>query len=536
MSKNKKGFAPIQIILFFLASTVVLGGVTVGTLYISKSPELSKGTACTQEAKICPNGTAVGRTGPNCEFVACPTRQPVQGRCGDGICDAAEKANSNLCPRDCVGIEKPASGITTPTTTTPKIENAISVKSSSKDSPFAIQAPFMSRTEDRGYISNEEAANLLLDAGAKEVRMLLPELGKYDINSLLTKNNIAISSDIALPVYPKDMEKHKSEVKASAKKYKNNVSAWLVVNEAETGWKDTPEKYAEYFIETSKAIKSEAPDALVVLNLAGVSPAGEMASSAGLKFLETALKNGVGPYFDVLDIHIQGDAANYKNLGKIVSDYNSVFKKSGIKEKPIWNTEFGTYDGDPDENPKLPGMKLPNQSEAVQAGGLLKKYIYGLSVGIEKMFWTTMTEWSHYDKGSSGNCYFCSTGLVNNSRNNDGKSHKKLSYYTYKKMVEVLDGSDWNNIQTIQEKDGVYAYKFTKNNKPIWVVWSDNSWSKQVTISGITSSSVKVTEAIPKYESGKEVTNYSTAFDTETKTVSGGKITITLNDVPVFVE
>ncbi|MBI5457781.1 PKD domain-containing protein [Candidatus Kaiserbacteria bacterium] len=28
--------------------------------------------ACTMEAKICPDGTAVGRTGPNCEFAACP--------------------------------------------------------------------------------------------------------------------------------------------------------------------------------------------------------------------------------------------------------------------------------------------------------------------------------------------------------------------------------------------------------------------------------------------------------------------------------
>jgi hypothetical protein len=29
--------------------------------------------ACTADAKICPDGTAVGRTGPNCEFAACPT-------------------------------------------------------------------------------------------------------------------------------------------------------------------------------------------------------------------------------------------------------------------------------------------------------------------------------------------------------------------------------------------------------------------------------------------------------------------------------
>lgn len=29
-------------------------------------------TGCTMEAKICPDGTAVGRSGPNCEFAPCP--------------------------------------------------------------------------------------------------------------------------------------------------------------------------------------------------------------------------------------------------------------------------------------------------------------------------------------------------------------------------------------------------------------------------------------------------------------------------------
>lgn len=29
--------------------------------------------ACTQEAKLCSNGSYVGRTGPNCEFAPCPT-------------------------------------------------------------------------------------------------------------------------------------------------------------------------------------------------------------------------------------------------------------------------------------------------------------------------------------------------------------------------------------------------------------------------------------------------------------------------------
>lgn len=31
-----------------------------------------EGIACTLDAKICPDGSAVGRTPPNCEFAACP--------------------------------------------------------------------------------------------------------------------------------------------------------------------------------------------------------------------------------------------------------------------------------------------------------------------------------------------------------------------------------------------------------------------------------------------------------------------------------
>lgn len=31
-----------------------------------------KPTACTEEAKLCPDGSAVGRTGPDCEFAPCP--------------------------------------------------------------------------------------------------------------------------------------------------------------------------------------------------------------------------------------------------------------------------------------------------------------------------------------------------------------------------------------------------------------------------------------------------------------------------------
>ncbi len=37
------------------------------------SPTNNNGVACTMEAKLCPGGSYVGRTGPNCEFASCPS-------------------------------------------------------------------------------------------------------------------------------------------------------------------------------------------------------------------------------------------------------------------------------------------------------------------------------------------------------------------------------------------------------------------------------------------------------------------------------
>jgi len=58
-SKNK--ILLLLIFLFFL----IIGFL----IYFNVPPQL---VSCTEEAKLCPDGSAVGRTGPNCEFEECP--------------------------------------------------------------------------------------------------------------------------------------------------------------------------------------------------------------------------------------------------------------------------------------------------------------------------------------------------------------------------------------------------------------------------------------------------------------------------------
>ncbi len=46
----------------------------MGCAVVQPKGPLPEPTACTEEAKICPDGSAVGRTGPGCEFAPCPER------------------------------------------------------------------------------------------------------------------------------------------------------------------------------------------------------------------------------------------------------------------------------------------------------------------------------------------------------------------------------------------------------------------------------------------------------------------------------
>lgn len=65
------------LILIFIAVVFALGGL----LYIYnpepveyKNPKEETGVVCAMDAKLCPDGSYVGRTGPNCEFVCPPIK------------------------------------------------------------------------------------------------------------------------------------------------------------------------------------------------------------------------------------------------------------------------------------------------------------------------------------------------------------------------------------------------------------------------------------------------------------------------------
>lgn len=67
ISKHQKGIVNVLIItIIFL---LIIGGLYV---YINKQLANHSPVICTTDAKLCPDGSYVSRTGPNCEFTSCP--------------------------------------------------------------------------------------------------------------------------------------------------------------------------------------------------------------------------------------------------------------------------------------------------------------------------------------------------------------------------------------------------------------------------------------------------------------------------------
>lgn len=65
----KKPFMFSKILLPIMIILVLFGA---GGIYLALNSK-PKPQACTQDEKICPDGTSVGRNGPNCTFTPCPS-------------------------------------------------------------------------------------------------------------------------------------------------------------------------------------------------------------------------------------------------------------------------------------------------------------------------------------------------------------------------------------------------------------------------------------------------------------------------------
>ena len=377
-------------------------------------------------------------------------------------------------------------------------------------SPFGIHEPpvdtYDTRLDDLGirWIRLSGPSGVVWDADE-------PEKGKYNWSridncvSLFHKHNVNTVVTVlcfnkwdqgigtlkvpGIPVtkLPKHLMEYQSFLKRVVERFGGDgiddapgspvVRYWQIENEPDgIGWRDTPNNFAKLVKISYKVIKETNPNAKVVL--AGIAtPDGFYRFYVPM--LEALAKMKESPeerVFDVVDIHWSLEAGgDYRavkghNMKTLVSDIRNKLDSLGYKNIPIWITEMSTYCGKP-SNP-LPGVFLKEKAEVDHAAELVKSYVYPLSLGVKKIFWTYGLVDRHNLGGQGVNNYFDTVGLIHNPLN-EGKSHKKLAYYSYKLMVDKLTGS--SNIIPLNLGEGIYAYKFLKDGKSVCVLWYERN-------------------------------------------------------------
>jgi hypothetical protein len=249
-----------------------------------------------------------------------------------------------------------------------------------------------------------------------------------------------------------------------------------------------------------------------------------------------------GNYVDIIDKHFFGTHNDYMKITEEMDYLKNSLVESGfdLSELRFWATEVGTYSGDPvEDRGDIVTEGPPYQSEKEHAQGLVKRFVYSFGEGIEKVLWA----WGLVEAFGCDCCIFDYTGLIYDGNGepqecdeNDpydlGKGVKKLAYYSFKLMTSKIGGFD--TIEVVSESDFVYVYKLVNDGNPIWIGWSEGG-EKSVSID-IDADAVIVTESVPKYETGQEVSDFDSAFNSYELDTQDGKIEIVLNEVPVYVE
>ena len=432
------------------------------------------------------------------------------------------------------------------------LSNIVPEASICRDSPFGIYSPYFENVVvDKTKISTSELNTYLKDIGVTWVQ----EVGKLDINDVqYVPAEINVYSRITYYDSHKQENDYTSkayqdEVRSIIKKYKDRVKVWEVDTEPSgltppDGWKGDVLGYVKFLEIVSGIIKEECSECKVSFGGLGGFGVFDITKDdehdPSPKFFKEALDAGAAKYFDAFEFkqhHARSrpGAEDYVLLKNKFNTYRDILLPYGkdLKNMPVY-IETAMYDGTvtkEEMDPREPFAKyLTTQTETDQAVGLVKTYIYGNAQGISRVFWNFLIERKAQDTRPMG--VFAHYGLIHTQEPN---FPKKLSYYSYKKMIEILNGVNWckDKIETVKEENGLFIYKVNKNGKNVWIAWSENKNSEKIKVSDFSNEQVTVTESVPVYNTGSEISDYSKAFNSSIKFPTE---LIKLSDEPLYVE
>ncbi|WP_028324841.1 BACON domain-containing protein [Desulfatirhabdium butyrativorans] len=290
-----------------------------------------------------------------------------------------------------------------------------------------------------------------------------------------------------------------------------------------------PDNY-QGFMETVKAARdaARASSTEVKIVIGGTSPIYDNTIDGFNSDVDIFWNNALGVMdatdcFDIFNFHFfVGEYT--KDIKDYVEFWKTKLSTYGLSGKPMWLTETGTYSG---AVTLSEGAVWPEQSATYQAAWLVKHYAYALANGVNKLFWvfyySDQTDWRSH------------VAMVNID-----ETTKKPVYYSHQQMAEKIDSFS-SAAQNAYDSSGGQNktsgnIQFVVDNATVYILWNDQGGT--VTLSGISSSSVKITASVPNLDANGNVildSSGNPTFETSETAVSKGRVNISVSSIPVYV-
>jgi len=239
-------------------------------------------------------------------------------------------------------------------------------------------------------------------------------------------------------------------------------------NSIQVRWGDAADKYAAMLKAIYPAIKAASPQAQVVFGgiafdyFTDQDPVHPENNGPFVRaFFDNVLKNGGGPYFDIMNYHFyplfgsnwtKSFPKDGPGLVEKTEAVRAIMRKYNIS-KPVIITEAGWHNN----------ATLPHGDDTLQVRYVQKLYTQAKAAGIPMMAW-----WPFSDIGGA---YGLNSGLVSQAA--AGQATIKPAYYAYGVFARELSGATY--VAEIEAAADVKVYKFRDEAKgrTIYVAWTN---------------------------------------------------------------
>lgn len=289
------------------------------------------------------------------------------------------------------------------------------------------------------------------------------------------------------------------------------IKNWEICNEIRWGnlcdsdpncqWKNFGRTRYLQYMDTARYIVTNYCQGCNFLNGSQVGPPSAEIISNGYSSLSTLIDSLGTGIIDGISYH---SYSNRLMADTAVQDFVNL----GINDKEIWATEADM---------QVEYMLNPALSQDDNAIMCTKSFIYAFYKGFDRIIYTSV-------RASVTDTTFVKWGSLLEPTTGG----KRKICWAYKKMIEKLDY--FTNVTTASPHNGttVFAFKFTVQNKPVYLLWANSPQTVNLNLSGSSVQNVVVTSTVPDDTSGN--------FTTQVVPATSGSVSLDISTTAIYVE